>query len=225
MHERAKDLLKVLFGIAWIDGEISEAESFYLNGLAYKRQLNTDPEIQELLRFERPIGFGECLNLLSTYLDGDRSEESYNEMVKEIRSLVQSDGVITSEEAAFLQVSGFLRASIEHPELARELEACRSLPETVALAKRKGYAIDVDIFKEAQAEVEMEQKLQVVASAYLDGDEAIGRENLHAARELVKSMLGLDLKFRVESVWVPMPSEAAAPPADNENPLPSDRRE
>jgi|GEM_PF-4666939 len=203
MNDQSRELFKVLVGVAWIDGEISEEENLYLNGLAYKCNLSDDPEVQALLQFERPILFEDCLALIQSYLHDNRSEESFNRMVKSIKSLIRSDGVVASEEQAFLQVSNFLNEVAENPQIVAQLKECHRLEDVAAIALANGYRLERDSLQSVATQVEMEKKMQLVASAYLAEGEQIYEEDIQSANELIYDMLGLDLEFRVETVWVP----------------------
>ncbi len=208
MTPKDKELFKVLVAVAWIDGDVSEEENVYLTGLAYKCDLNDDPEVQDLLKFEQPIPFKDCLDLIRSYLDGHRSEEMFNQMVKSIKSLIKSDGVVASEEQAFLQVSNFLHEVHENPQIVAQLKQCESLEAVSEIAAASGYAIEQKSLKSVAAQVEMEKKMQLVASAYLVEGEQLYEEDIQSANELIYDVLGLDLEFKVENVWAPTESTA-----------------
>ena len=159
-----KALLKVLVGIAWIDGEIAPEEVKYLQEMAQKLQLEHDPEIQDLLRFDRTISFQGCIGLISAYLDQDQSDGSYEALLHAIRSLIQSDGQVSGPEKAFLQISQFLQGGLENPKLAAQIRQCRDLDETIALAKSWGYEIEAETFKQARRQLGRLSRLVTVSA-------------------------------------------------------------
>lgn len=159
MEHKYKALLKVLVGIAWIDGEIAAEEVVYLKEMAQKLGLSQDPEIQALLRFDREISFQGCIQLISAYLDQDQSAKGYEDLFQSIRSLIQSDGLVSGPEKAFLQISQFLQGGLDNPKLAAQIRQCTNLEETIALAKSWGYEIEAETFKQARQQLKRISRL------------------------------------------------------------------
>jgi uncharacterized tellurite resistance protein B-like protein len=48
-------LLKILIGVAWIDGQIQPEEREYLHRIAEEKGLENEPELQPLLHELRPV--------------------------------------------------------------------------------------------------------------------------------------------------------------------------
>ena len=100
-NEKNKQLLKILYGAAWIDGEIQPEEREYLNEVATKNDLSDDPEIQSLLI--RKVEINECYRWLEEYIkDSDDKEEDFQELLESISGLIYSDQIVDTEEAKLL---------------------------------------------------------------------------------------------------------------------------
>ncbi|GAB4547710.1 MAG: hypothetical protein Tsb0014_42410 [Pleurocapsa sp.] len=97
-----KDLLKILVGAAWIDGEIQESELEYLQRIVQENELADDPEIQSLLSTEKPIPAKKCYLWLENYLGDNPTENDYQNLLSTLSALVYSDGYIDTEEAKLL---------------------------------------------------------------------------------------------------------------------------
>ena len=97
-----KQLLKILFGAAWIDGTIQPEEREYLHQMAQDNHLADDPEIKSLLSESKPIKPQECYQWLEDYLGENHSEEDYQALLAAISALVYSDSEIDPEEAKLL---------------------------------------------------------------------------------------------------------------------------
>jgi carotenoid cleavage dioxygenase len=95
-----KQLLKLLVGIAWIDGELEPGEQEFLQRMANEKGLADDPEIQSLLLSDRPVPPEECYGWLQTYLN--TGDKDFQELYEAINSLMYSDGTLDSEEKEFL---------------------------------------------------------------------------------------------------------------------------
>jgi len=62
-----KQLLKILIGVAWIDGVIQPSERNYLRQVAVREKLDDDPEIKPLLSELKPVKTGECYRWFGNY--------------------------------------------------------------------------------------------------------------------------------------------------------------
>ena len=101
-NNSAKQLLKILVGAAWIDGEVQEPELKYLQRIVAENGLADDPEVQSLLSSEQQIPATKCYLWLANYLGDNPTEEDYHNLLSAISALVYSDGDIDTEEAKLL---------------------------------------------------------------------------------------------------------------------------
>ena len=98
---QARSLLKILIGVAWLDGEIRSEERQYLTKVAQTHHLDLDPEIDSLLTSPTPITLGECEQWIEDYL-GDRSIFDDDGLIEAISGLIYSDGDVAIAEANLL---------------------------------------------------------------------------------------------------------------------------
>ncbi|MFB6275516.1 MAG: TerB family tellurite resistance protein [Halothece sp.] len=97
-----KQLLKILIGAAWIDGQIQSQEREYLLKTARKHNLADDPEIRPLLHQLRSVKPEECYRWLEEYFGGSPSQEEYEKLIEAISALIYSDGDVANAEAKLL---------------------------------------------------------------------------------------------------------------------------
>ncbi|MFM6404372.1 MAG: TerB family tellurite resistance protein, partial [Microcystis sp.] len=62
-----KQLLKILIGVAWIDGVIQPSERSYLRQVAVREKLDDDLEIKPLLSELKPVKTSEFYRWLESY--------------------------------------------------------------------------------------------------------------------------------------------------------------
>jgi hypothetical protein len=98
----AKNLIKILIGAAWIDGEIQPEERKHLYQVAKKEGIADDPELQRLLDSSRPISSTECRTWVKEYLGNRPTPEDCNQLLEAISGLIYSDSDIADEEAELL---------------------------------------------------------------------------------------------------------------------------
>lgn len=96
-----QQLLKVLFGAAWLDGILEPGEKLYLQQLANEKGLTEDPEIKTLLAGKQVPAL-EAYDYLQAYLGTNPSDEDYDELCKSLETLVALDSVVENVEAEFL---------------------------------------------------------------------------------------------------------------------------
>ena len=96
-----KQLLKLLIGIAWIDGELEPGEQEFLQKMANEKGLADDAEIKSLLLQDSPIPPEECYSWLQTYLNTE--DKDFQELYEAINSLMYSDGELDSQEKELLR--------------------------------------------------------------------------------------------------------------------------
>jgi uncharacterized tellurite resistance protein B-like protein len=101
-NANVKNLVKILIGAAWLDGEVQPEERQYLYQVAQEKNLADDPDIRPLLYELRTVQPTECYEWVKEYL-GDRpsTENCYN-LIEAISGLIYSDGEVATEEAKFL---------------------------------------------------------------------------------------------------------------------------
>jgi uncharacterized tellurite resistance protein B-like protein len=96
-------LVKILIGVAWLDGEIQPEERAYLSKVAQTHHL-ADPEIATLL--STPISQKECQEWIETYiaysLSLDKSDDSCDRLLEAISGMIYSDGDVATAEAQIL---------------------------------------------------------------------------------------------------------------------------
>lgn len=97
-----KTLLKILIGVAWIDGQIQPEEREYLHRIVKEKGLENEPEIQPLLYEFRPVKAAECYGWVSEYLGDRPTSEACQQLIEAISGLIYSDGMVDSAEAKML---------------------------------------------------------------------------------------------------------------------------
>jgi hypothetical protein len=96
-------LLKILIGVAWLDGELQPAERQYLTKVAETSSLaaDRDPEIESLLVGTTTVTLPDCERWIQEYL-GDKSIYDDDLLIEAISSLIYSDGDVAISEAKLL---------------------------------------------------------------------------------------------------------------------------
>lgn len=96
-------LMKILIGVAWLDGELQPAEREHLAKVAQNTPLpdDRDPEIESLLAGTTPVTLPDCERWIQAYL-GDRSIYDDDLLIEAISSLIYSDGDVAIAEAKLL---------------------------------------------------------------------------------------------------------------------------
>ena len=94
-------LIKILIGVAWLDGEIKPEERQYLAKVAKAHDCDRDPEVEALLTIPNSVTLAECEQWIQTYL-GDRSINDDDELIEAISGLIYSDGDVAVNEAKLL---------------------------------------------------------------------------------------------------------------------------
>ncbi|MEA5515969.1 carotenoid oxygenase family protein [Nodularia sp. UHCC 0506] len=96
-----KQLLKVLFGVAWLDGVLEPGEKLYLQQVANQKGLAEDPEIKPLLAGE-PVQYQEAYACLQAYLGTNPSDEDYDELCQSLETLTALDSAVEGIETELL---------------------------------------------------------------------------------------------------------------------------
>ena len=97
-----KNLIKILIGTAWLDGEIQPEEGQYIHKIATEKGVAADPEIQPLLNQFRMVQPTECYEWVRQYLGEHPSRGDCQNLLEAISGLVYSDGEVALEEARLL---------------------------------------------------------------------------------------------------------------------------
>jgi uncharacterized tellurite resistance protein B-like protein len=95
---QAQLLVKILIGVAWLDGEIQPEERQYLIKVAQSHDLDYDTEIHPLLDGTRKVTQAECEQWIQDY----RSLHDDNQLLEAISGLIYSDGEVAMAEAKLL---------------------------------------------------------------------------------------------------------------------------
>ncbi len=96
----AKNLIKILIGAAWIDGEIQPEEQKHLYQVAKEKGIADDPELQALL--SRRVSSTECRTWVKEYLGNHPTPEDCSHLLEAISGLIYSDSDVADEEAELL---------------------------------------------------------------------------------------------------------------------------
>ena len=99
---KTKQLMKILFGAAWIDGIIQPEEREYLRRMASDREIIDEPEIQSLLSEIKPVTATECYQWLEEYLGENHTQQDYEQLLEAISAVLYSDGDVDIQEAKLL---------------------------------------------------------------------------------------------------------------------------
>jgi hypothetical protein len=94
-------LMKILIGVAWLDGAIQPEEHHYLAKVAQAHQLEQDTEVEPLLTGTIAVTAAECEQWIQEYL-GDRSIHDDDGLIEAISGLIYSDGDVAVAEAKLL---------------------------------------------------------------------------------------------------------------------------
>jgi uncharacterized tellurite resistance protein B-like protein len=101
-NANVKNLVKILIGAAWLDGEVQPEERQYLYQVAQEKNLADDPDIRPLLYELRTVQPTECYEWVKEYLGDRPSVENCYNLIEAISGLIYSDGEVATEEAKFL---------------------------------------------------------------------------------------------------------------------------
>ncbi len=100
-QSQSRLLVKILIGVAWLDGKIEPEERQYLVKVAKTHHLDEDVEIHPLLDGTMKVTPTECQQLIQTYL-GDRPIHDDDRLIEAISGLIYSDGDVANAEAKLL---------------------------------------------------------------------------------------------------------------------------
>ncbi|BDI20133.1 hypothetical protein ANSO36C_59350 [Nostoc cf. commune SO-36] len=96
--KNAKEFLKILIGIAWIDGVLEPEEKEFLQRVAQQKGLAEEPEIKSLLSNNQPVKPEECYGWLQAYLGNYPDEKDFQELYEALNSLMYTEGVLDAKK-------------------------------------------------------------------------------------------------------------------------------
>lgn len=102
IDSNVKALVKILIGVAWIDGKVQPEEHDYLVRVAAEKGVADDPEIQPLLHELKAVSPEECYSWIHAYLGDRPSIDRCQQLLEAISGLIYSDGTVATEEARLL---------------------------------------------------------------------------------------------------------------------------
>ena len=111
--DKNKQIFKILFAAAWIDGVIQKEEREYLQTLAKEQNLSEDGEIKLILSEAKPITPEECHNWLEDYLGNNPSVEDHQNLLEAISAIIYKDGDVQTQEAQLLSELQSLEPTLE----------------------------------------------------------------------------------------------------------------
>ncbi len=114
-QSQARLLVKILIGVAWLDGKIQPEERQYLVKVAKDHHLDEDVEIHPLLEGTMRVTSTECQQWIQAYL-GDRSIYDDDRLIEAISGLIYSDGDVATAEANLLNDIQSAPASVQPTE-------------------------------------------------------------------------------------------------------------
>jgi hypothetical protein len=100
-ESQARLLMKILIGVAWLDGEIQPQERQYLSKVAQTHDIDRHVEIEPLLTGTNKVTAAECEQLIQDYL-GSKSIYDDDFLIEAISGLIYSDGDVAVSEATLL---------------------------------------------------------------------------------------------------------------------------
>jgi uncharacterized tellurite resistance protein B-like protein len=97
-------LLKILIGVAWIDGQVQDVERDHILKIAQERGLADDPVINDLLNNmgHVPVQLADCQRWIHDYLGSPPSTENYQQLLEALSNIVYSDNDVANAEAQLL---------------------------------------------------------------------------------------------------------------------------
>ncbi len=104
MADSPRQLLKILIGVAWIDGKIQAAERKHLFQVAAEQGLAADPEIIVLLNNLGVVAVdpADCQEWIKDFLGDQPSTDNYQQLLDALSGIVYSDDDVATAEAQLL---------------------------------------------------------------------------------------------------------------------------
>jgi len=122
-------LLRILIGVAWIDGTVQAEERQYLHQLAARYNLEQDPLVRPLLQELVAVTSEQCYQWIRDYLGDTPTAQDCEALIEAISGLIYSDGEVAAAEATLLnRLQQVQPASTENHHLhGRVVRALRNL--------------------------------------------------------------------------------------------------
>jgi uncharacterized tellurite resistance protein B-like protein len=100
----ARKLLKILIGVAWIDGQVQDAERDHILQIAQEQGLADDPVINDLLNNmgDVAVRLTDCQRWMHDYLGSPPSAENYQQLLEDLSNIIYSDNDVATAEAQLL---------------------------------------------------------------------------------------------------------------------------
>ncbi|ASC69397.1 hypothetical protein XM38_003240 [Halomicronema hongdechloris C2206] len=95
-------LLRILIGVAWIDGAVQSEERQYLHQLAARYHLEQHPMVRPLLKELVAVNPEQCYQWIRDYLGDTPTPQDCEALIEAISGLIYSDGEVAAEEATLL---------------------------------------------------------------------------------------------------------------------------
>ncbi|TVQ44162.1 MAG: TerB family tellurite resistance protein [Gloeocapsa sp. DLM2.Bin57] len=111
VDNKKKQLFKLLFAAAWLDGKIHQNEREYLHRMVRENALAEDEDIKLLLTEMKPIQSEQCYQWLEEYLGKNPSEQDYQELLESLSGIIYVDNDIAVQESQFLTYLQTLEAN------------------------------------------------------------------------------------------------------------------
>jgi uncharacterized tellurite resistance protein B-like protein len=130
----SRKLLKILIGVAWIDGQIQDAERDYLLQIAQEKGLASDPEISALLNNLGVVAVkpADCHAWIKDYLGDHPSPANYQQLLEALSSIVYSDDDVAIAEAQLLM-------ELQQPDSPQQLQGGLSVGRALLSRLRTVY--------------------------------------------------------------------------------------
>jgi uncharacterized tellurite resistance protein B-like protein len=140
MANSAQQLLKILIGVAWLDGQVQEAEREHLMGIAKDQGLSNDPEISVLMHNlgQTAIPATQCYQWVQDYLKSQPNDADYEQLLEALGGIIYSDDDVAIDEAYLL--NSLPQKNTAQPVVTR-LSTARSLLSRLDDAYQKWQAV------------------------------------------------------------------------------------
>ncbi len=104
MANSPQQLLKILIGVAWLDGQVQDAEREHLIGIAQNQGLANDPEISVLINDlgQTAIPAAQCYQWVQDYLKSQPNTTDYEQLLEALGGIIYSDNDVAINEAQLL---------------------------------------------------------------------------------------------------------------------------
>jgi uncharacterized tellurite resistance protein B-like protein len=100
----SRKLLKILIGVAWIDGQVQDTERSLILQIAQEKGLAEDPVISDLLSHmgDQAVQLTDCQQWIQDYLGDHPGEANYQQLLEALSSIIYSDNDVATAEAQLL---------------------------------------------------------------------------------------------------------------------------